>query len=89
MSFVEFRSQGLLGCPSDYEVFGQAVESMIERSQDGQTEHIGKSPGESSNIDPLQLQRLKLQRELRKAVEAENYERAAELRDRLEELKSE
>ncbi|MHC4444336.1 MAG: UvrB/UvrC motif-containing protein [Planctomycetota bacterium] len=88
-TFVEFRNQGLLGCPNDYEIFGQAIETVIERAQDGQTDHIGKSPGESADIDPVQLQRLKLQRQLRKAVEAEKYELAAELRDRLEELNEE
>ncbi|UCD28195.1 MAG: UvrB/UvrC motif-containing protein [Planctomycetota bacterium] len=89
MSFVEFRSQGLLGCPNDYDVFDQALSSVIERAQDGETQHIGKSPGESADIDPIQRERLKLQRELREAVKAENYELAAELRDRLEEMHSE
>ncbi|GAG09219.1 unnamed protein product, partial [marine sediment metagenome] len=88
MSFVEFRSQGLLGCANDYDVFGQALESVIERAHDGHTRHIGKSPGESAQLDPIQQERLKIRRELREAVEAENYERAVELRDRLEELKS-
>jgi len=87
-SFVEFRNQGLLGCANDYDAFGEALDSVIERSQDGQTQHIGKSPGAPAELDPVQKERLKLQRELRQAVETENYERAAELRDRLEELKS-
>src|SRR5688500_5591841 len=32
-SFVEFRSQGVLGCPKDYDVFGDALGSVIERAQ--------------------------------------------------------
>jgi len=88
MSFVEFRGQGLLGCPKDYDVFGEALASVIERAQDGKTHHTGKAPGEMVEIDPVQQKRIQLQRELREAVESENYERAAELRDRLEELNS-
>lgn len=87
ISFVEFRSQGLLGCPRDYDVFGEPLASVIERAQDGQTRHAGKAPGQTVRIDPRQQERLRLQRELREAVEREDYERAAQLRDQLGELK--
>lgn len=83
LSFVEFKSQGLLGCPNDYDAFGESLESVIQRAQDGHTHHTGKSPGEVVVIDPLQQQRLDLQRELRAAVESEDYERAAKLRDQI------
>lgn len=86
LSFVEFKSQGLLGCPNDYDTFGEALASVIERAQDGRTHHTGKSPGEVVTIDPAQQQKLDLQRELRAAVEAEDYERAARLRDQIAEL---
>lgn len=83
MSFVEFRSQGLLGCPNDYDVFGEALASVIERAQDGRTHHTGRRPGDRRPQQSPQEERLRLQRELREAVEAEDYERAARLRDRL------
>ncbi len=88
ISFVEFRSQGVLGCPNDYDVFGEPLASLIERAQDGETHHTGKSPGQQINANPSQQERLRLQRELRDAVEHEDYERAAQLRDRLGELQS-
>ena len=83
ISFVEFRNQGLLGCPNDYDAFGQAIGGVIERAQDGQTRHTGKQPGQVARIDPVQQKRLQLQRDLREAVEREDYERAADLRDQL------
>lgn len=83
MTFVEFRSQGLLGCPNDYDAFGEALATLIERAQDGQTHHSGKRPGQQAAVNPQQQERLRLQRELRDAVENEDYERAAKLRDRL------
>jgi protein arginine kinase activator len=88
ISFVEFRNQGLLGCPNDYDVFGEALGGLIERAQDGSTHHTGKQPGEVVETDPARQQRLTLQRELRTAVEREDYERAAQLRDQLSELDS-
>lgn len=88
LTFIEFRSQGLLGCPNDYDVFGEALGSVIERAQEGKTHHTGKNPGEAIEVDPVERERLTLQQELREAVEAEDYERAAKLRDRLTELQS-
>ncbi|MGQ9649055.1 MAG: UvrB/UvrC motif-containing protein [Phycisphaerae bacterium] len=88
ITFVEFRNQGLLGCPNDYDVFGKALTGIIERAQDGQTRHTGKTPGQVVRIDPVQQERFRLQRELREAVEREDYEQAAKIRDRLGELQS-
>lgn len=89
MTFAEFRSQGLLGCPNDYDVFDRALASVVERAQDGQTHHTGKSPGQVVQLDPVQQERLRLERELREAVEKEDYERAAQVRDQISELSSE
>jgi protein arginine kinase activator len=88
ISFVEFRNQGLLGCPHDYDVFGEAIGTVIERSQDGHTHHTGKTPGEAPRADPARQERLRIQRDLREAVEREDYEKAARLRDDLERLSS-
>lgn len=86
LTFVEFRSQGLLGCAKDYDVFGDALANVISRAQNGQTHHTGKSPGQVVVADPRQQQRHRLQRELREAVEAEDYRLAARLRDQLAEM---
>jgi len=88
ITFVEFRNQGLLGCANDYEVLGTALTSVIERAQDGQTQHTGKRPGQTVQIDPVQQERFRLQRELREAIEREDYEQAARIRDQLGELQS-
>ncbi len=89
MTFMEFRSQGLLGCPNDYEVFGEALGGVIERAQEGRTHHTGRGPGKPPvETDATERERQSLQRELRDAVENEDYERAARLRDRLAELQS-
>lgn len=86
LTFVEFRSQGTLGCPDDYEVFGEPLASVIAKAQNGKTHHTGKAPGQNIVVDPAQQEKLKLQRELREAVEIEDYRRAAQLRDQLAEM---
>lgn len=86
LSFAEFRSQGLLGCPHDYDVFGDALAQVIQRAQGGANHHTGKGPGESRKLDPAKQERHRLQRELRDAVQREDYESAARIRDQLQEL---
>jgi protein arginine kinase activator len=79
IKFMEFRTQGRLGCPHDYRVFEQGLWPVLRRSQ-AATRHVGKSPARRG-IDPLPL--LKLRAELRDAVAQEDYETAARLRDQL------
>ena len=61
---------------------------MIELVQDRKGHHSGRRPHDSREVDPAQRERLRLQQELRDAVEAEDYERAAALRDQLKETKT-
>ena len=47
---------------------------------------MGKLPKRSGESQQKQAAVLRLRAELKKAIAAENYERAAELRDRLKEM---
>lgn len=86
ISYVEFRNQGLLGCPDDYDVFEEPLKKLLERAHNGGTHHTGKSPKSlgAPRASVADLRRLK--RELADAVAAEDYERAADLRDRIRTL---
>jgi len=78
MKFVEFRAAGRLGCPRDYDAFAVPLGQLLEKIHRS-TEHRGKMPlGRAASVvlDGLR-------RELNSAVAAEEYERAAELRDRI------
>lgn len=89
ISYVEFRNQGMLGCANDYEVFKELVAKLLERAHDGATHHQGKIPlslGTTRRTSQQEVHRLK--RQLDEAVAAEDYERAAELRDRIRELET-
>lgn len=82
-TFAEFRHTGTLGCPSCYEAFDKHLSPLIERAQGGATHHGGKRPRNGGASVDRAAQINRLLRELNSAVAAEQYERAAELRDRL------
>jgi len=87
LSLAQFRQTGLLGCADCYDAFGEPLASIIEKEQAGHCGHIGKRPKRGGGgIDVARL-RQHLLRQLEEAVAAEQYERAAKLRDQLLSLK--
>lgn len=87
-SYVEFRNQGPLGCPNDYNAFGSELANLIGRAHDGSMSHVGKTPRSFGQARTTEQNLTHLRRELDEAVAAENYERAVELRDRIRKLES-
>jgi protein arginine kinase activator len=86
LSFAEFRQRGSLGCPNDYDAFAEALDPLLRQAQEGAGQHIGKVPRRAGADQAKQNAILRLRAELKKAVAAEDYERAAEMRDRLKEM---
>jgi protein arginine kinase activator len=79
MKYMEFRSQGRLGCPHDYAVFRSGLDALLQRIHRG-TRHVGKSP---RRADGGAAEVVRLRQQLQSAVAAEAYEEAARLRDLL------
>lgn len=86
MTFEKFRQSSLLGCPYDYEVFDKQLTPLIEKSHAGRTEHRGKIPARTPADERKQLELLRLRQELDAALKGEDYESAAEIRDKIKEL---
>ncbi len=90
MTFDEFANQGRFGCGSCYGAFRPRLE-MIMRKIHGASLHRGQNPGviaEGVESDSLPVkEEERLDSELDKAVKDEDYERAAELRDKLRAMK--
>ncbi len=82
IKYMEFRAEGRLGCPNDYQVFRAGLEPILERFHRA-GRHKGKSPRRFAAYAALQTELLELRRRLQTAVEAEAYEEAARLRDLL------
>ncbi|MCA9291084.1 MAG: UvrB/UvrC motif-containing protein [Phycisphaerales bacterium] len=83
LTFARFRQSGTLGCPGCYDAFGRQLAGLIERAQCGATHHTGKTPRRAGGSIDRQRLIHRLVRELDEAVAAEQYERAAKLRDQL------
>lgn len=85
MTLEQLRRKGRIGCEECYSSFSQYLEGLLERMH-GSSEHRGRTPG----VDPAEARRKREIEEARVALEeavaAEEFERAAELRDRLSDL---
>ncbi|MCJ7508085.1 MAG: UvrB/UvrC motif-containing protein [candidate division Zixibacteria bacterium] len=85
MTFAEFSRVGRLGCGSCYTTFRVQLNDLLRKIH-GSNRHRGKIPyvpGDS--MKPLREER-KLQEELKRAVEQEDFEEAARIRDRIKTL---
>src|SRR5262249_38288875 len=80
IKYMEFRADGRLGCPADYELFRAGLLPILERIHRA-TRHVGKVPRRLPPRPAASAEVLELRQQLRRAVETEHYERAAELRD--------
>lgn len=87
-SLADFRRRGELGCSQCYFEFERELEPLIKRIHRS-VEHHGKAPRGAANSAQArrkEIQRLKA--ELERAVAAEQYEKAAGLRDQIRALES-
>jgi protein arginine kinase activator len=90
LTWAEFRQGGMLGCEHDYAAFDKELTPLLQRAHENATHHLGKMPlrrGGTEAAAPLKRQGdlARLKEELAKAVEGEDYERAAKLRDQIKE----
>ena len=86
LMFAAFRETGRLGCPHCYETFEAHLRRLLRRVHGG-TKHVGKIylPPDPT-VSEIEKQMEALRRRLNRAVEAEDFERAAELRDQIRSL---
>lgn len=80
IKYMEFRAEGRLGCPHDYEAFRAALVPLIVRIHRADR-HEGKQPRHWKRARDVQAELLALRNRLRAAVDAEQYEEAARCRD--------
>lgn len=86
ITFKQFLKNSVLGCPHDYEVFQESLLPIIEKSHAGRTSHCGKVPSNASGDTKKQVELLALKKKLEAAVHQEDYETAAQLRDKINQL---
>lgn len=88
-TFRQFRKTGRLGCAECYIVFEREMSALLRKIH-GSNEHVGIVAADGVEAgDDRSLRLSDLRRQLRQAVDNEEYERAAELRDRIAEIEQE
>ena len=86
MTWAKFKQSGLLGCENDYALFEDELSPLLKRAHEGATHHIGKVPARRGNEGAVRKKRVsvnRLRKDLARAVESEDYEGAARLRDQI------
>lgn len=92
-TWSQFSERGRLGCPNDYQVFGERLRNLIANqiaphTRDCEKIHVGKRPGPRRAVDErAQAVRL-MEKKLRQAVAEENYETAARLKAELDAMRA-
>lgn len=88
LTFSEFRKQQTLGCPNDYDAFGDLLGAIVQRAQEGASHHVGQAPHQAGQAQQRQNAILRLRASLRSAIAAEDYEQAARIRDQIKECEN-
>ncbi|AZO96578.1 UvrB/UvrC motif-containing protein [Halocella sp. SP3-1] len=85
LSYYDFTQNGLFGCADCYETFNDRLNPLLKRIH-GETVHNGKVPQRKGGHLRKKRQIKELRDEMQDAVKNENFEKAAEIRDKIKEL---
>lgn len=90
-SYSDIAKSGHVGCANCYNIFGEQLLPSIRRIH-GNTAHCGKNSGKADKQSDKPKKETKEQKieklksELDKAIKEQNFEHAAELRDKIKEM---
>ena len=82
MTYDDFRKVGRLGCAQCYQTFKRSLGSLLKRIH-GSPIHLGKSPARLVKPAKAKTELAELKRKLDQAIEHEEFEEAAKLRDQI------
>jgi len=86
MTRAEFKKGARLGCPECYNAFMGELNSLT-KAMHHSGQHIGKIPARQGNAARITAQIAALQKDIETAIAKEQYEVAANLRDKIKALK--
>ena len=86
-SWSDVRETQRVGCSECYTVFDRDIRASIKRRQE-RALHIGRIPSRLAAFKAVLVDVGRLKKHLKDALRNEDYERAAELRDRIHEIES-
>lgn len=82
----DFASDGLLGCENCYDEFAKYLLPRLKQMQ-AKITHEGKNPDKKSKKTNPEY--IKLKKELAKAVEEEEYDKASEIQEKIKKMEKE
>jgi protein arginine kinase activator len=88
MSYAEFKRQARLGCAECYVSFHDELLPLIRRIH-GAVQHVGRTASGGRKLAQVKMNVQKLREALTGAIQAEDYEKAAALRDQLRKAETE
>jgi len=91
INYKTFKDIGRFGCSDCYESFEPLIRPLLRKIHAAK-QHVGKVPpsvhdGRDRTAQARNNERVRLNGELKAAIETENYEQAAALRDKIKKLK--
>ena len=86
-SFADLRQNGKVGCPECYTVFAEELHDTIQ-SIHGNVKHVGRAPSRNRKDREKKDRLVELRNQMKAAIEEENFELAASLRDQIRSLES-
>ena len=88
LSYQDFKKIGRLGCGECYTTFKKYLIPLLKKIH-GSTQHLGKSPYKLVTKPRKKIGLVELRTKLQEAIEKEEFEEAARLRDKIRELEKE
>lgn len=88
LTYSQFGKLGRFGCDECYSFFGSRLDPLLKRVH-GNTVHTGKIPMRGGGRIQRKRELDELKFELQKSIAQEEFERAAQLRDRIRQLEKE
>jgi protein arginine kinase activator len=87
MTYTDFKAKGRLGCPDCYNGFKPVLLPLLEKVH-GKQRHAGSAPTRLESTLESRRELENLEEELRSAIELEEYEKAAKIRDQIRGVKA-
>lgn len=82
MRRTDFKKAGRFGCPACYETFAEDLPPLL-KAMHRNDRHVGKVPASERDRLRASMELNRLKEKLEEAIESENYETAAALRDQI------
>lgn len=84
---ADFKKAGRLGCADCYKTFSEVLDGLLKTMHKA-TKHVGKVPEPLRQSRDLMDRLKQLEKRLNKAIESEDFEEAAVLRDEIKQARA-